>query len=88
MVLLASGVVLPEDRQKPAVAVAHVLTDMIDAVAAATPGDCDTSAQEAALHDDMVDWEAVRTAPMEYVRPETVCCPASVHTQILGIVVI
>ncbi len=66
---LASGLVLPEDRHKPAVTVAHVLDDMIDAVAAASSGGFGASAQKAALQDDMVDWEAVRTAPMEYVRP-------------------
>ena len=49
-------------------AVAGVLADMIDAVVAAAPGSCNVSAEQAALDDDMVDWEAVRTAPMEHVR--------------------
>ena len=82
--MLSSGVILPEGRQKPAVAVAHVLTDMIDAVAAAMPGDGGRAAEEAALHDDMVDWEAVRTAQMEYVRPYQPACPA-LRTQSLGL---
>ena len=41
--------------------------DMIDAVVAAAPDEDGASAQQAPAHDDMVDWEAVRTAPMENV---------------------
>ena len=82
--VVAAGVVSPAARQAPAVATAHVLADMIDAVVATTPGEGGALAQMAALHDDMVDWEAVRTAPMEYVRPETACLSGPAHAQSLG----
>ena len=75
----AHSPVVGQQAHGTAAAVAGVLSDLLDAVAAAEGG----SPADELNHSDMVDWEAVRVAPMEEVLASLVSVASSMHVPAL-----